>query len=161
MSKGISGLYSGSFDPFTNGHLEVVKKAAKLFDRVVIGICQNADKKRHYDASNMAHAITLTLERLGLADKVYVQVYNDLTVREADYLGIDYLIRGIRNNIDYNYEENIASINEALGGIDTIYLRAGDKGNISSSLVRELLKYNSDISEFVPKEVLELINEKN
>ena len=98
--KKTSGLYSGSFDPFTNGHLEVVKKAAKLFDRVVIGICQNADKKRHYDASNMAHAITLTLERLGLADKVYVQVYNDLTIREADYLGIDYLIRGIRNNID-------------------------------------------------------------
>lgn len=161
MNKGTSGLYSGSFDPFTNGHLEVVKKAAKLFDRVVVGICQNADKKRHYDASNMAHAITLTLERLGLANKVYVQVYNDLTIREADYLSVDYLIRGIRNNIDYNYEENIASINESLGGIDTIYLRAGDKGNISSSLVRELLKYNSDISEFVPKEVLELINEKN
>ena len=154
----IKVLYSGSFDPFTNGHLEIIKKAAKLFDIVYIGLCFNPSKTRRYDANEMAHAITLTLQRLGLDNRVFVQVYNKLTIDEAKFLNVNYLIRGIRNNIDYNYEENLASINQELSSIDTIYLRAGSLGNVSSSMVMELVKYGHDVSNYVPEEVNSIIN---
>ena len=68
------------------------------------------------------------------------------------------LVRGIRNGIDYEYEENLASVNEEVSGVDTIYIRAGQLGHVSSSIVRELLKYKKDISNYVPIEVFDYIN---
>ena len=149
------GFYAGSFDPFTNGHLHVVTQAAKLFDKLIIGIGINANKKRRYDDEKMKQAIEKVLKANSLTN-VSIVIYNALTVDIAREHGATFLIRGIRNGIDYGYEENIASFNEEISGIDTIYFRAGDLGNISSSFVMELLNRKKDVSKYLPKEILEL-----
>ena len=156
-----SGFYAGSFSPFTNGHLQVVEKASKLFDRVIIGIGNNSQKTPRYDNEIMKEAIEKLLIRLKLEDKVSVVIYDNLSVDAAIENGANILIRGIRNGMDYEYEENMASINEEISGLDTIYIRAGKLGNISSSLVVELMKNNKNVSEYLPKEIEEAIKSQN
>lgn len=155
------GFYAGSFSPFTNGHLQVVEKASKLFDKVVIGIGNNAQKSPRYDNKLMKKAIEKLLVRLELENIVSVVIYDNLSVDAAIENGANILIRGIRNGMDYEYEENMASINEEISGLDTIYIRAGKLGNISSSLVVELMKNNKNVSEYLPKEIEEAIKNQN
>lgn len=150
------GFYTGSFDPFTNGHLHVVLKSAELFDKVVVGIGINPKKARRYDKDVMKKAIEEVLIREKVTN-VTVISYDNLTVDAAKKYGATYLVRGIRNGIDYEYEENMASINEEISDLDTIYIRAGKLGNISSSMVVELLKYGKDVSNYLPKEVMDVV----
>ena len=150
------GFYAGSFSPFTNGHLHVVKEASKLFDKVVIGIGINSRKTPRYDNELMKGAIDLVLKRENL-ENVSVIIYNNLSADAALEQGATALIRGIRNTMDYEYEEKMALINEEISGLDTIYIRAGEFGNVSSSLVMELLEYGKDVSKFLPQEVNELV----
>lgn len=153
------GFYAGSFSPFTNGHLQVVEKAVKLVDRLIIGIGNNSQKEPRYDNEVMKSAIEKLLVRLNLSDKVSVVIYNNLSVDAARENGANILIRGIRNGMDYEYEENMASINEEISGLDTIYIRAGKLGNISSSLVVELMQNNKNVSEYLQPEIEEAIKE--
>jgi pantetheine-phosphate adenylyltransferase len=88
---------------------------------------------------------------------VEVLTYEGLTVDVAKEKGAEFLVRGLRNGTDYQYEENIASINAKIAGIETIYFRAGKTSDISSSMVMELKKYNRDISNLVPQEVLDVL----
>lgn len=150
------GFYAGSFDPFTNGHLHVIEKAAKLFDKVIVGIGVNQNKTRRFDNKLMQKAIEQVLIRNNL-NNVIVISYDNLSVDAALSNNCSFLIRGIRNGMDYEYEENMASINEEISGLDTIYIRAGHLGNISSSLVMELLKNDKDVSKYIPQEVLDLV----
>ena len=150
------GFYAGSFDPFTNGHLQIVKKTAKCFEKVIIGIGYNSDKPTRVDKYKMKQAIEETIKEMNL-DNVEVTLYEGLTVDEARKFGADILIRGLRNGTDYQYEENIAEMNEKISGIDTCYFRAGELGYLSSSLVMELFKNNSPIDEYVPRKVAELL----
>lgn len=154
------GFYAGSFDPFTNGHLHIVSKAAQLFDKVIVGIGVNPNKIRRINNDIMRKTIEKILENEGL-NNVQVICYDKLTVDVALEHNSTYLIRGIRNGIDYEYEENIASINAEVLGLDTIYIRAGKFGNISSSLVMELMSYKKDVSKYVPKEVLEILENRH
>lgn len=151
------GFYAGSFDPFTNGHLYVVTQSAKLFDRVIVGIGVHPKKTRRFDKELMQRAIEQVLIRNNL-NNVTVISYDNLSVDAAVKYNSIFLIRGIRNGMDYEYEENLATINEELAGIDTIYIRAGNLGYISSSMVMELLRNNRDVSKYLPKEILELVN---
>lgn len=90
-------------------------------------------------------------------DNVTVISYDNLSVDAALEHDSTFLVRGIRNDMDYQYEENIASINEEISGLDTVYIRAGSLGNISSSMVMELLRNNKDVSMYLPKEILALV----
>lgn len=153
------GFYAGSFDPFTNGHLHVVAKSAQLFDKVVIGIGIHPKKTRRFDKELMKEAIEQVLIREKL-DNVEVIVYDNLSADAALDLNSTFLVRGIRNGMDYEYEENLASINEEISGLDTVYIRAGNLGNISSSMVMEMLRNKKDVSRYLPKEILELVNKK-
>ena len=153
------GFYAGSFDPFTNGHLQIVKKTSKCFEKVVIGIGYNSDKPTRVDKQKMKEAIEKTIEELGL-NNVEVTLYEGLTVDEAKKYEADILIRGLRNGTDYQYEENIAEMNEKISGIDTCYFRAGELGYLSSSLVMELFNNNSPIDEYVPPQVAKLLYSK-
>lgn len=153
------GFCTGSFDPFTNGHLAVVKKSCQLFDKVIIAIGINPDKKRRFDKQIMKEAIEKVLISEGL-ENVEVICFEDLAAYSALDYNATFIVRGIRNGIDYADEENQAAINARLSGIDTIYIRAGDVGAISSSMVMEVLKRGRDISEFVPREILEVITQK-
>ena len=150
------GFYAGSFDPFTNGHLCIVRKASQIFDKVIIGVGVNQNKKCRYDKDAMLLGIQNVLKQNYLTYCTAV-LYNNLTCDFAKSLGANYLIRGIRNAVDYDYEENLASINEEISGLDTIYLRAGNLGVVSSSMVYELFVNNRDVSKYVPKQILEIM----
>lgn len=152
------GFYAGSFDPFTNGHLEIIKKASTLFDTIIVGIGQNPDKVRHYPVKEMKKAISYSLKREGM--NAFVVTYLGLTYQEAKRHRTSALIRGIRDQTDYQYEEEIAKYNEQHSNIDTIYLRAGSIGHISSTLVRRKLEKGQDIKELVPEPVYQYIMKK-
>ncbi len=154
---GMIGFYAGSFDPFTNGHLAIVKKSAKCFDKVIIGIGYNVDKIERIDKNKMKLAIEKTVSEENL-NNVEVVLYEGLTVDKAKECNANILIRGLRNGTDYEYEENISAINEKVAKMDTCYFRAGELGYLSSSVVMELYSNNKDISEFVPRPIEELLN---
>ena len=151
-----TALFAGSFDPYTNGHHSLVRKAAALFDEVVILIGVNVRKSRLSDPEAMRLAIEQTLRDDGLTS-VSVVTYDGMI---ADYCAehdIHWYVRGIRNHLDYNYEENIAQINRLINpSLETIYLRADD-AVISSSMIRELLAFNKPIADYVPPAVLKLL----
>ena len=147
-------LYAGSFDPFTNGHLSVVEKAAELFDEVIVGIAENSNKERSTNIYDMQEAIR---EQLKHHDNVSVVIINSLVADYCKKKDICYLVRGLRNTSDYLYEENIAKINNEINpNLRTIYFRA-DNDVISSSMIRELNEYGKDVSKFVPEEIHKIL----
>lgn len=150
------GFYAGSFDPFTMGHMHVVKTATKLFDKLVIGIGVNSQKERTYDKELMKSAVEKALIDENITN-VEVITYEGLSVDAAKSNNCNFLVRGIRDDMDYYYEENIAEINEEISGLDTIYVRAGSLGGISSSTVREIFANGKDISRYVPKAILNVM----
>ena len=152
-------FYPGSFDSFTNGHLHVVKTACKLFDKVIIGIGINFQKERRFSNEIMKSAIqeTLKLENINNAEVI---IYEGLSVDIAKEYNCNYMIRGLRNDMDYQYEENLAQINEEISGLDTIYIRSGFLGFISSSMVVELLQNNKAVDKYLPKPIIEAVQKK-
>jgi pantetheine-phosphate adenylyltransferase len=152
----MKAVYAGSFDPFTIGHLHVLRQAALVFDTVYVGIAVNSAKTRKIDKLVMKEAIEKVLVTNGLYN-VEVEIFEGLTVDFALEKGAKFLVRGLRNGTDYEYEENLAVVNSKISGIETIYFRAGKTAHISSSIVMELHKYGKDITKWVPKEVLEVL----
>lgn len=151
-----NAIYAGSFDPFTNGHLHVLKQAAKVFDKVFVAIAVNSAKSRRTDKDDMKAVI----ERILIREKIMnveVLVFNGLTVDLAKEKKAEFLVRGLRNGTDYEYEETLAIVNSKVANVETIYFRAGKTSHISSSIVMELFRYGKDISKWVPGEVLELL----
>ena len=149
-------IYPGSFDPFTNGHLDIVKKAAAIFDDVYVVIGINAKKTRSIESGKMQQAIEQTVQELGLAN-VRVAVYEGVVAQYAKANGIKYMIRGLRNNLDYNYEENIAEVNKLINPeMEYVYFRAENVA-VSSSMVKELHGYGQDISMYLPKPVFNIM----
>lgn len=153
-------IYPGSFDPFTNGHLDVVLKGSKLFDKVHILIGVNATKNRTYDSEQMKTAIEKTLQENNISN-CEVYVYEGLVAEYTNEKNIGYMIRGLRNNMDYNYEENIAEVNKLINpGLEYVYFRAENVA-LSSSMVKELNAYGKDVSKYIPKPVLEVMKKAN
>ena len=153
-------IYPGSFDPFTNGHLDVVKKASELFDRVAIVVAVNKNKSRTYDVDKMCKAIEATLNENNITNCV-VGTWRGLIAELMQVWKAKYLIRGLRNTMDYNYEENIAEVNKLIyPEIEYVYFRA-DNSAISSSMVRELNSFGQDVSEYIPAAVMAVIEEDN
>lgn len=151
-----TALFAGSFDPYTNGHHAIVRKAAALFDRVVVLIGVNVRKSRRFDADAMRDAIVQALADDGL-ENVSVVVHDGIV---ADYCAehdIRWYVRGIRNPADYSYEENAAQVNRLLNPrLETLYLRADD-AVVSSSMIRELIAFHKPVEDYVPEAVNKLI----
>ena len=111
MSK--TAIYPGSFDPFTNGHMDMVRKAADIFEHFYIVIGVNSNKRRSFPASTMAEAIEETVRANGITN-CEVVIWDGLVAEFARLNGAEYMIRGLRNNMDYNYEENVAAVNKLI-----------------------------------------------
>lgn len=146
-------LFPGSFDPFTNGHLNTVERAAELFDEVIVAVVTNTSKVGMFTIDEKLELIAKSTEKLPNV-KVIAQE-EGLTVKVAANLGAKFLIRGIRNMTDYEYEKNIASMNSKLDStIETVFLLADEKyANVSSSIIKEIAKFDGDIEAFVPTHV--------
>ena len=153
-------LFPGSFDPFTNGHLNTVERAAELFDEVIIAVVTNTTKVGLFTSDEKIELINLSISHL---DNVEVIAQSEgLTVDIAEELGAKFLVRGIRNMTDYEYEKNIASMNKQLKpNVETVFLMADDRlSNVSSSIIKEIAKFKGDITAFVPSEVEKAIAKK-
>ena len=142
-------LFPGSFDPFTKGHLDIVNRSLRLFHKVIIAIGHNSRKHRYFDVSKTKEAIEKYFQD---NSQVEVLIYNELTAEIAKKKNAQYLIRGLRNTTDFNYENSTSQINRYLNhNIETIFLITSNQfSHINSSIIREIQKYGGDISTFIP-----------
>jgi pantetheine-phosphate adenylyltransferase len=152
------GVFPGSFDPFTKGHVDIVQRAVPLFDEIIVAIGVNSNKKSMFSLESRIAHIEAIFET---EPKVSVEAYQGLTTIFCEEKKARYLIRGIRNAIDSEYEKSIAQMNKDLTGIETVFLMTSPEYSaINSSIVREIKKNNGDISSFVTKADQLLINDK-
>lgn len=145
-------IFPGSFDPITNGHLDIITRASRLFDEVIVVILENSEKHSTFTLAERLHFITSAC-----AELTNVRIDHDtcLTVEYAKKQGASAIIRGVRSVKDYEYERDIASINQHMeADIETVLLFASPAQSfVSSSMIREMVRYGQDISAFVNDEV--------
>ncbi|RQD67967.1 pantetheine-phosphate adenylyltransferase [Campylobacter hepaticus] len=153
-------LYPGTFDPITNGHLDVIKRALKIFDKVIIAIAKSEYKKPCYTLEKRKQLTILATQNL---TKVEIITFDNLLVDLAKELKTNTIIRGLRAVSDFEYELQIGYANHALWDeIETIYLMPNLKNAfISSSIVRSIVAHHGDVSSLVPKEILPFLKDEN
>ena len=149
-------IYPGSFDPITNGHIDLIKRAAKLFDEVIVAITQNANKSSFLSIDQRVNAAEKSLNSVKNAK---VLSFNSLLVDFASEHNAQIIIRGLRAVSDFEYEFQLSGMNKRLNSeIETLFMTPSEEfANISSSLVREILLLGGDISPFVPIEVKKIL----
>lgn len=145
-------IFPGSFDPITIGHQSIVLRSLPLFDEVIIAIGDNTQKKCMFPIEKRKQWIEKTFESI---EKVKVDVYNMLTVDYCKQKNAKYIIRGLRNSIDFQYEQNIALINtEICPEIETIFLLTEPQyTSINSSFIREIMNFGGDVKRFIPENI--------
>ena len=145
-------VYPGSFDPITNGHLEILKRALNIFDRVIMLVAVNNDKKSRFSADERVAMIKEAIDD----ERVMVDYHDGLTVEYAKKHGATHLIRGLRAVTDFEYEFSLASANDFIdSSIDTVFLMSkAEKSFINSSMIIELHKKGVDVSSLVPPSVI-------
>lgn len=143
-----TAIFPGTFDPFTIGHDALVRRALELVDELYIAIGINTEKRAMLSVEERIERIATLYKD---EPNIRVVSYDGLTTDFAQSVGAKFIVRGVRNTIDFEYERNIADINRMLTGIDTILLISDPKfAAISSSMVRELAHFGKDISEYLP-----------
>ncbi|MBQ7635068.1 MAG: pantetheine-phosphate adenylyltransferase [Bacteroidaceae bacterium] len=143
-----TAVFPGSFDPFTIGHANIVARALPLFDKVFIGVGVNESKKPLYPPADRVDFISRLYND---EPRVEVMAYDDLTIDFARRIGAGFIVRGLRSVKDFEYERDVAAMNKRLGGLETVLLLTEPQhAAISSSVVRELIKYGRDVSDFLP-----------
>lgn len=145
-------VFPGSFDPITTGHVDLVKRAVPLFDKIYVAVGVNSQKKYLYSLEQRIS----WLEDVFSADAaVEVSSFEGLTANFCKEVNASYLLRGLRNASDFDYEKTISQLNNIVGdGIETIFLISKPEfSHISSTIVREIIKGKGNVSAFVPKEV--------
>jgi len=142
-------VFPGTFDPFTIGHESLVRRGLQLMDKIIIAIGVNESKKSYF---SLQQRIEMISELYKDEPRVSVQSYDTLTIEFAEKVGARYILRGIRSVIDFEYEKTIADMNRTISGIETFVLFTEPAlTHVSSSHVRELLRYGHDVSCFIPK----------
>ena len=144
----IKAVFPGSFDPVTNGHLDIIKRAAKLFDRVTVVVFDNADKNEMF---TVGQRIGFIREAIAGLDNVDVESFGGLMIDYVAQNDIDVVVRGVRGVRDFDYEYELSGIYYATGNAESVLLPSrGENAHISSSMVRELIRYGKDPSAFIP-----------
>jgi len=149
-------IYPGSFDPITNGHIDLIRRASKLFDKVIIGITQNRKKQAFLDIDTRIAAAKTAISDI---DNVEVIGFDNLLVDFATTQNAQVILRGLRAISDFEYEFQLSGMNKHLNpNIETIFMTPAEQyANISSSLVKEILSLGGDVSKFVPSSVESLL----
>ncbi|ACM64071.1 pantetheine-phosphate adenylyltransferase [Campylobacter lari] len=153
-------LYPGTFDPITNGHLDVIIRASKMFKEVVVAIAKSESKRPMFNLEHREKMVKIATKDL---KNVKIATFDNLLVDLAKNLQINIIIRGLRAVSDFEYELQLGYANHMLWeDLETIYLMPNLKNSfISSSIVRSICAHNGDVSKLVPQEIIPLLKEKN
>jgi pantetheine-phosphate adenylyltransferase len=161
-----TGLYAGTFDPLTHGHLDIIGRASLLVDRLVIGVAINRDKGPLFSLEERVAMVEAEIARLGTASgkrgEIVVHPFENLLIDCANDVGASVIIRGLRAVADFEYEYQMVGMNRALdASIETMFLMAEAKYQaIASKLVKEIARLGGDISKFVPPDVVSAVMAK-
>ncbi len=152
------GLYPGTFDPFTLGHADIMRRGSKLVDRLIVGVTTNPSKNPIFTPDERMKMVASEANRLGL-DNVEIRGFDALLMDVAEREGASIIIRGLRAVADFEYEYQMAGMNQQLNaGIETVFLMADiSLQPIASKLVKEIAFYGGDISRFVSPEIRQLV----
>ncbi len=151
-------VFPGSFDPITVGHTNIIERALPLFDQIIIAIGINSEKKYFFPLEKRKSFIESCFKA---NPKVKVETYTGLTVEFCKKHKADFIIRGLRNSMDFEFEKMIAQANEKIEEIETIFLLTSPETSfISSTIVRDVLKNKGDIEGLVPQKIQNLIKQK-
>ena len=142
-------VFPGSFDPITIGHLDIVERAIKVFDEIIIAVGDNTNKRYMFPKEKRVEFVKQTFYNY---DNVKIESYDGLTVDFCRKNNIEFMIRGLRNPADFEFEKSIALTNREMTDIETIFLLTSPENSfISSSIVRDLIRNNGDYKLFIPK----------
>lgn len=144
-------VFPGSFDPITLGHVDIIERALPIFEKIILAIGINADKKYMFSLEERIHFLEETFKGVS---KIKVLAYEGLTVDFCKRENADFILRGLRNAVDLDYEKTIGQTNYKMAGIETVFLIASSgKSHISSSVVRDVRKNGGNFAFMVPKAV--------
>ena len=148
-------IFPGTFDPFTLGHLDILNRSKLIFDEVIIGIGKNSDKKSMFSVEDRIRFIESVAAE---SDNIKVMSYEGLTIDFCKSVNANFIVRGVRNNGDFEFEKAIARTNRLLSKIETVFLLTSAQTSfISSSIVRELIENNGDYKELIPKNISKIL----
>ena len=144
-------IFPGSFDPITLGHVDIINRALPLFEEIIIAIGVNTDKTYMF---SLEERLNFIKENYSNQPKIKVETYSGLTLDFSQKLDVDFILRGLRNPADFEFEKAIAQTNRKLSTVETVFLlTSADTSFISSSIVRDILRNGGNIEGFVPKSV--------
>jgi pantetheine-phosphate adenylyltransferase len=157
-----TALYPGTFDPLTNGHIDLLGRAVKLVDHLIIGVAINADKNPLFSLEERVSMIETQVITLGFTDKVEVRPFEGLLMHFAEEVGAQSIVRGLRAVSDFEYEFQMVAMNQQLNAqIETVFLMADPRHQaIASRLVKEIARLGGDVSAFVPPAIEALLKER-
>ena len=155
----ITAVYPGTFDPITNGHIDVARRASRMFDRIILAVAHSPNKKPFFD---LATREALAREALSDIKNLEVRSFDDLLVESARQWQASVIVRGLRAVSDFEYEVQLAGLNrQMMPEVETVFISAAhDYAFISSSMVREIATLNGDVSNFVPEVVLRALEQR-
>jgi len=146
-------IFPGSFDPITLGHVDIINRALPLFDEIIIAIGINAEKTYMF---TLEERIKFIKKNYTNEPKIKVETYTGLTIDICKKLDVDFILRGLRNPADFEFEKAIAQTNRKMSTIETVFLlTSADTSFISSSIVRDILRNGGNVEGFVPKSVIQ------
>ena len=148
-------IYPGSFDPMTNGHVDIVERGLKMFDRVVVAVANNPQKHHFFSAEER---VSMCRESMGDRPGLTIETFDGLIVDFARRLGVNVLLRGVRAVSDFEYEFQLAGMNRKLSGVETVFMvTSEDSFYVASRLVKEVASFGGDVSSMVPPAVLKAL----
>lgn len=164
MAEHRIGIYPGTFDPVTNGHIDIIRRAATLVDKLIVAVSVNAGKGPIFTVEERAELLRgeIADSKNGLSTGIEVVTFDTLLMHFAEKMGAKVIIRGLRAVSDFEYEFQMTGMNARLNpGIETVFLMASERSQfISSRFVKEIHRLGGDVSSFVSRRVLEALNRK-